>query len=579
MRSMSLITIFNKSPRIIALLLALLLLQGGSIPAASASAQVPGGKVLVVYSTDSGEITDEVRLLDLVLGHFRSDLTFVKDNALDAKDVAKAAYLVYYGTVAKTLPAQTKALLNDYRGPFLAIGKNVEQLGRRFAFLTVDKQVDINMVTKPNDDDRMLLDVNVQVEHVTLLEGETVLTGWKGTYAYPLMVKNGEAAYFAASDLFSPFSEFLGEGLHSFFPEQHAEGHLALIRLEDIHPQSDPRLLKEAGDFLADKGIPFVIALIPVYINPHTKEGFHLKDRPELVEVLRHLRDRGASIVLHGYMHQYRESETGEGFEFWDVENNSPIFSPPNGITPLKKRYEFSSQREYELYQNDIADFEEHYIRTRIENGIRELTELGLPPVAFEAPHYTMSQKGYQIVSEFFPYLLGQTQLGDRDWKQMGTSPFISRPSFLHGMTLLPETVGYYDPNSLTPLEDIITKARQVQFVRDGVLGMFYHPYLGTEHLKEMIGFLETIPDLTWIDLQQKSKPIGGVPTSPPVNDSAQDLLKMGLPDLEENNWVQKVLWGIAAFVSIMVVLFLLYTGRNRANLRKQLFQERDLHG
>ena len=27
-----------------------------------------------------------------------------------------------------------------------------------------------------------------------------------------------------------------------------------------------------------------------------------------------------AAIIMHGYTHQFYDSETGEGFEFWDVK-------------------------------------------------------------------------------------------------------------------------------------------------------------------------------------------------------------------------------------------------------------------
>lgn len=538
-----------------------------------------GEKVLVVYTTEGDEMSEDVRMLDLVLGHFRPNLSYVNDAALSASDLEGVGHLVYYGVSAKKLSNESLKMMNGYRGSFLAIGKNAEQLGERFSFLSLNQQVEINMVSKADDADQELLDQNILVEKVALKQGETLLVAWKGAYAYPLLVKSGDSAYFASAHLDAPFNNFLAEGLHSIFGEQHVGGRLALIRLEDVHPDSDPKLLREAGDFLAGKGIPFTIALIPVYINPDTRQTLHLKDKPELVEVLRHLQDAGAGIVMHGYMHQYRNTETGEGFEFWDVKNNSPIFGPPDEEITLKKRYEFATQTEYEAYRTSIRDYEASYIRTRVEAGIRELTELGLVPVGFVAPHYTISQQGYEIVSQYFSYILGQVQLGDSDWKRMGTAPFITKPAFLHGMTLLPENVGYYDPSSLTPIEDINGKRKQMRFVRDGMLGMFYHPYLGVEHLKEMIAYTETIPDLSWIDLRRMS----GVK----INDSritresgaALGEPIYGIGELLKNGWVQLVLWGIAALVSIMVVLFLLYTWRNRANLRKQLFQERDLNG
>lgn len=590
MPSKSSISTYNKWVRTAVSLIMLLTLLTGTadklLAAGGDGAEEPN--ILVVYTTETGTINEDVRMLDLVLGHFSTRLHYVADAELTARDLNGVDYLVYYGDFSQHLPSHTKEVMRSFTGTLLAMGKNAEQLGERFSFLTWNEQVSIQMVSKPQGVDPVQLDINMPIEGVSMEQGEVLLEGWKGIYAYPLMMKHGNTAYFASTSFSSPLSLFAAEAFHDVFGIPHQPGHLALLRLEDVHPQSDPKLVLEAGSYLADKGIPYVIALIPVYTNSETKELVHLKDRPELVEVLRTLQRRGASITLHGYMHYYRDSETGEGSEFWDMENNTPISKPPEDTTPLKKRYEWPSQEEYEQYQASLAQYEETYIKSRIESGIKELTELGLVPVAFEAPHYNMSQSGYQITSRYFSYLLGQVQFNQTDWHQMGAPPFISNPAFLHGMTLLPETVGYYDPNSPTPMQDIRENAQQVSFVRDGVIGMFFHPYLGAEPLKEMIAYVETLPDVTWIDVRkmagyhvEEEAPDTAIaqPQEEPAQSIEAELIEKIATFLREDSWTQRILWGIVALVSCMVLLFTLYTWRNRANLRKQLFMERDLDG
>lgn len=584
---------FNNCCRIVVSLLVVLLLladTGGKLYAAAGPGQEP--EVLVVYSTQDGYLTDEVRMLDLVLGHYSARLTYVADEALTEQNLDGITHLVYYGGISKKLSSSSRQIMQSFQGTWFALGKNVEQLGERFSFFKMNGQVDIQKVSKPQGIDPVLLEDNYLVEHISLTQGEVLLEGWKGIYTYPLMVQHDKTAYFASSNFTSPFSLFVSEALHEVFNQWHGEGRYALIRLEDVHPHSDPKLVWEAGSYLAEKGIPFVIALIPVYENSETNQLVHLKDRPEMLKVLRDLQERGASIVLHGYMHHYRDSETGEGSEFWDIENNTPVSKAPEDETPLKKRHSFASQAEYEAYQKSLKEYEEHYIQTRMETGIKELAELGLAPVAFEAPHYTMSQKGYEVMARYFPYVLGQLQFNDRDWVHMGAPPFVSKPASLHGMTLLPETIGYYDPASSTPMQDIKDKFREVSFVRDGMVSMFFHPYLGVEPLKEMIAYVETIPNVAWLDVRgmsgQESRESRESSESAIRDESlderdstlkASDIFGNLQAFMRENGWVQLVLWGIAGLVSVMVILFMLYTWRNRANLRKQLFMERDLDG
>ncbi len=146
------------------------------------------------------------------------------------------------------------------------------------------------------------------------------------------MVQNNNTYYFASHNIdYSIFSIYLSEMLHEVFQISHENSHPGYIRLEDIHPLVDPEMLQSIAEILNDKKIPYMIAVIPVYRNPETGEEEHFSDSPKLLKVLKYMQNHGGSIILHGYSHQYRNRETGEGFEFWDVQNNMPISCPAHG--------------------------------------------------------------------------------------------------------------------------------------------------------------------------------------------------------------------------------------------------------
>lgn len=575
-------------------LLFTLLVQLLSAPGvwASSASTTEDDTVLVVYSTASGMLDDSVKLLDLLVGQFSRHIVFREDSAATDLDLQQADRLIYYGGTNKRLPSSFVQLVAGFDGPVLAIGANPEQLGSRFSFLTLRPNVSVNRISKFDSETGepvfQLLDVNYPIAQVELQRGQVLFEGWRGDIAFPLYARDGNNAYYASSDMDAPFSRYLSQSMADFFNKPLPSGHTAYIRLEDVHPMSDPKLLKQTGDYLADRGIPFIIALIPIYTNAETKEQLHLSDVPAIVDVLRHLQERGASIVLHGYTHQYRSSETGEGFEFWDVQNNTPIWGPSDQETKVKQRYEFSSKAEYDGYMQQLYAFEKQYIDARIQKGIRELTDLGLYPLGFEAPHYVMSETGYEIVSHYFNYILGQVQVSNTDWEHMGETAYASTPAFLHGMTLLPETIGYYDVESFTPETDFEQKIAKMAFIDGSMMGMFYHPYLGLDKLKAFISRVERIPNLTWLDLKKMNvsvrSPDIAISTdeqgriqftdTSPVSDTpqvVQSLRKLGA--------VQLVMWGIAVLVAVMVLLFFLYTLSMRMNLRKQLFEERRASG
>jgi len=583
MRTTNWINTFSRKLAILLLVSVLFSLQlgnGRQALAAGLDARAESRNILVVYSAWNEAIDASVRTLDLALGHFANKLTFKSDAAVTNEDIRDVTHLVYYGAIEKELPQTFKQIFSAYQGSVLALGHNVEQLPNRFSFMKLSSKDEINKVSKTGSDSYELLELNYQIPRVELLEGEVVLQGWKGDQSTPLMVMHEDSAYYALPNVEAPFVFYLGEALHTYFHERHQGRRLAYIRLEDVHPYSDPALVRETGEYLASKNIPFMIAVIPVYTNEKTRQQHFLNEMPELVEVLNDLQKKGGAILQHGYTHQYRASETGEGFEFWDVENNIPISANPDQPVDVRKRTDFASQEEFVAHRKQLRQFDRTYTEDRLKSGIEQLTRLGLYPYGFEAPHYTMSQDGYRTTSEYYTYLLGQTQMGDVDWRQMSTAPYITRPSFLNGMTMLPETIGYFDPESPSPLEDIEASIRQMMFVEDGMMGMFYHPYLGVENLEMLISKVETIPDLQWLDIRTMTSTTSTKFQA--VDRSNEPVVKVTLNPIQyalQGGTVQAILWGVTALVSIMVTAFALYTIRIRMSRRKQLFEERNASG
>jgi uncharacterized protein YdaL len=339
----------------------------------------------------------------------------------------------------------------------------------------------------------------------------------------------------------------------------------------------------EIARILEQRKVNYMVSVIPVYVNPETEEEYHFSDNPELVDALKYMQDHGGSILLHGYTDQFGIAETGEGFEFWNKEKNRPVYQPYNDQTDIKTRRDFNSQLEYETYLTAKKAFETAYIKKKLEKGIEELVQYGLYPLAFEAPHYAMSQNGYAVLSQYFSTYVGQVQLTDVDWRKMAESPYISAPTFLHGMTLLPETiryVRYHDPQSIQEM-----KARVSDFttVRDGVIGGFYHPFLGGKELIEVLDQMGDIPNLEWLDLKKRTNTVqtGTVKiktengrihtevkqqkkaTKPPINIPFKEFLlsKDNLP------WV---LAGAALTLAMTVISFILFRRTYRIRKRKK---------
>ncbi|GGE78893.1 DUF2334 domain-containing protein [Priestia taiwanensis] len=470
---------------------------------ASTHAQEAPRKVLLIYSNETNEIDAQVRILDMLVGHFTTNVT-IKGDIEVTEEVMKEQYthVIYFGEKQKQVASVARDFIDTFSGPVLWIGHNVEQVTHSFPFVQIEGEGVVNTLSmseagvyEVEGDGMLILDAKPSQETKTLING-------KGKQEeYPLLIQQENRMYAATPSLFDPVGKLLGEAMFSFFGQEPLKEKTKMyLRLEDIHPASDPELLKEIAVFLKEHNIPYMVVVIPVYTNPETQKTLHFSDAKEVRDVLQYMQKNGGSIVLHGYNHQYRQQETGEGFEFWDVDNDSPIYQDKDDVH--RKRDDFATEEEYKAYLVEAKKFEEKYTKEKVVNGVTELVSHDLYPLAFEAPHYTMSQAGYEIVSRYFSTYVGQLQMSDKTWGTMYKTAYKTSPTFLHGMKFIPETVGFVEGGNVEDIDKMYEQAKVVTKLSNGMIGGFYHPYLGVDTLQKLVEKLETIPNTEWFDLR-----------------------------------------------------------------------------
>jgi uncharacterized protein YdaL len=524
-------------------------------------------KVLVLYTTEGDVRSENINLLDMLLGHFSKDIKFKSANNLVQADLSGVSVLVYYGEVAGILPDSIAGWVDNFEGTILAIGQNAEQLGKHLSFFKQERQVAIEELVLAKEGHKSKFDEKRLVSTIVpTADSEALINGTSSGNVYPIFIKNKSTYYFAPDKLDSLFSIYLGEALHDVFQADHAAGHPAYLRLEDVHPLTDASILREIATILKKKNIPYIVSVIPVYRDPKTGVESRFSDYPQMLSALKYSQQNGGSIIMHGYTHQYKDDETGEGFEFWDVDANMPVTVPPDKIPEKKTRADFGSDKEYLQFLAKQKAFETEYIKTKVTKAIQEMVGLGLYPLAFEAPHYTMSQSGYEILADHFSTYIGQLQLGDRDWQIMAPSPYLSYPTFLHGMKLLPETIGFVEPDNEKAIDEMMKAAENQMIVRDGYVAGFYHPYLGVERFKQLMERWEKVPDLQWIDLKKMNNYVAVDNISVVANEEEEVLKSVDYFELLMKNpgyykphvksAANYTMWIIVAISGFMVAIF-----------------------
>jgi uncharacterized protein YdaL/oxalate decarboxylase/phosphoglucose isomerase-like protein (cupin superfamily) len=313
--------------------------------------------------------------------------------------------------------------------------------------------------------------------------------------SWPYVVHAGNLWYFADT----PFSYVSEEDrylvfcdlLHDIVGIDHAPSRRGLIRIEDVDPTCDPRDLIDVADYLQSEGVPFEVAVIPVFRDPlgantgGLPAELRLSDSPEVVSALHYMIEHGGQLVLHGYTHQYDavpnpyNGMTGDDCEFfrtiWDEETGETQFLGP-------------------VPEDSVA-----WVNGRIDDALAEMALCGLPVVAWETPHYLASALDSVEFGSRFSLVAGRviyfSSLGPYFAGQF--YPYLIETD-IYGQRLLPENLGnvararFYDYPPRLP-DDIIRAAEKNLVVRDAWASSYFHPYLHIKYLREVIEGTEAL--------------------------------------------------------------------------------------
>jgi uncharacterized protein YdaL len=304
-------------------------------------------------------------------------------------------------------------------------------------------------------------------------------------------------AYFNESDRRMVFEDLLFDALGSGAPAPRR----ALLRLEDISPGYDAQELAQLradADYLSSKGIPFGFGVSPQYTDPlgtyngGQPETVRLRQAADVVNTLKYLQSKGGMMIEHGWTHQYSNIRnpytgvTGDDFEFYRATED-PITHTLTFVGPVP---------------NDSAN----YADSRLSGAARDFSQAGFAtPTIFEFPHYMGSGTDYRRVARQFStrwerslYALGSLAGGTLDETRVVGQiyPYAVRDVF--GSKVLPESLGNVEPQPFFQYPErlpaaIIRDAKRLQVVRDGVAGLYFHPFFDLSYLKQTVEGIQAL--------------------------------------------------------------------------------------
>ncbi len=168
--------------------------------------------------------------------------------------------------------------------------------------------------------------------------------------------------------------------------------HLALVRMEDVHPLVPIPSLTAMAAALKSEQVPIHISLIPIFFDPlneytrrTNEEMVPLWHVPEFMQFIKEMKTERAGMIWHGSTHQLGEMRnpfsavSGDDFEFWDSKHNS-------------------------ILAQDSSDF----VLDRLEAGFYDLQKANIYPHFWLTPHYQASPLDYYIFAHTMPWNVGR---------------------------------------------------------------------------------------------------------------------------------------------------------------------------
>lgn len=289
-------------------------------------------------------------------------------------------------------------------------------------------------------------------------------------------------SYFSEEDRYLAFADIL----HDIVGIDHQQPLQAMVRLEDVSPGVDPNSLHAVMSYLETENVPFAIAGIPVFKDPNGvlsggEPTTIAMPRSEVARTIKPFYRKGlVSMVAHGYTHQFGDLNnpynglTGDDFEFYRVTMNEDFSLNFLGGVPGDSR---------------------QWAKNRMASAKYELLKSGFTAFAWEAPHYFATEVDYLGIRDIYPTHYGRMVYFNNQGpagRHIGQFfPYVIQSDY-YGYRQIPENMGNIEPEPFLgyrPLfpADLIRHAEKMKVVRDGVASFFYHPYLGTDYLKEVI--------------------------------------------------------------------------------------------
>jgi uncharacterized protein YdaL len=314
-------------------------------------------------------------------------------------------------------------------------------------------------------------------------------------------------SYISETDRYVAFSGLLFPAL----APSATPSHLALVRLEDVSPASDPAALKQFADYFSKNNVKFSVNVIPEYTDPNgfynngVPETITLAQAPGVVSALKYMQSKGGTLNDEGDTHQYSnvanpyDGVSGDDAEFYRAQCSTTQSPPYNFEAPCQNT-------DWVIWTGPLPGDSQSWATGRVQAAQQLFQQAGLTaPTTWITPHYFASAADYAGIDSLEParyereiFASGLLSGQPLDYSRIFGQFFPYVVHDVYGEKIIPENLGDYEPtaeNNNPPRSpaDIIHNAQVNLAVTQGVASFFFDPSYPLSALKQTVSGIKNL--------------------------------------------------------------------------------------
>ena len=179
------------------------------------SAEENSSAVIIYSSNQSNDLT-QVRILDTIVSQFTRDITITSDE--ESINLDEYSHVFYLGLINKKLSSSLIQQMESFTGTMVFFGNNVEQLTKRYKFVSTGESETIRSVSIPQSDIKTEIEETRSIIKINATTNQEIISF--GDDTKPLIIKDKDSYYVGTTNFHNPMGMVIGETLYDVFEKK-----------------------------------------------------------------------------------------------------------------------------------------------------------------------------------------------------------------------------------------------------------------------------------------------------------------------------------------------------------------------